>query len=295
VPARWPWPGALAGRRAPCYLLRAVSEYAGQRVLVTGAASGLGRLVAGRMAAAGAQAILWDVNAAGLEDARRELAARGYEVATYVCDLTDRHAVAEVAARVLAEGGPVDILVNNAGVVTGKSLLDASPEAIERTFAVNTLALFWTTRAFLPAMLERDHGHVVTIASAAGLIGTAKMTDYAASKHAAVGFDESLRLELRQRGSRVRTTVVCPFYVATGMFTGVRSRFRWLLPILDPDRVADRIVDAVRRDRRRVILPWVVRTIWLGRLVLPVAAFDAVTDFLGVTRSMDEFTGRAGG
>lgn len=269
-----------------------MSELAGRRILVTGAASGLGLLMAQKTAAAGAQLVLWDVNAGGLDAARSQLSAAGRAVETDVVNLASREAIETAAARVLA-GGPVDILINNAGVVTGKGLLEASPAEIERTFDVNVLALFWTTRAFLPGMLQRDRGHVVTIASAAGLVGTSKMTDYCASKHAAVGFDESLRLELRRQKSRVVTTVVCPFYISTGMFEGVRTRFPKILPILDPDRVTDQIIDAIRRDRRRLILPPVVRTTWLGRM-LPVGAFDAIMEFLGINRSMDEFTGRAG-
>ena len=269
-----------------------MSDFAGRRVLITGAASGLGLLMARKMAAGGAHLILWDVNRAGLEAACRELEAAGRTVEGDVCDLTSREAIEAAAARVLA-GGAVDVLVNNAGIVTGKTLLEATPAEIERTFDVNVLALFWTTRAFLPAMLARDRGHIVTIASAAGIVGTSKLTDYCASKHAAVGFDESLRLELRRLKSRVRTTVVCPFYISTGMFAGVQTRFPSLLPILDPERVTDQIVDAIRRDQRRLILPWTVRTTWLGRL-LPIDVFDSIMEFLGVNRSMDEFTGRAG-
>src|SRR5207249_2932649 len=95
-------------------------------------------------------------------------------------------------AATLRDVGPIDILVNNAGVVSGRTLLEARDDDILRTFDVNTLALFWTTRAFLPAMLERGTGHVVTIASAAGLVGTSRLVDYCASKHAAVGVDRSM-------------------------------------------------------------------------------------------------------
>ncbi|MCC6848410.1 MAG: SDR family oxidoreductase [Deltaproteobacteria bacterium] len=270
-----------------------MSEIAGRRALITGAASGLGLLLARKLAARGAHVELWDVDATGLEAARRDLEAAGRSVEIDVCDLSSRAAIEAAAARVLVRG-PIDVLINNAGVVTGKNLLDATPREIELTFDVNVLALFWTTRAFLPAMLARDRGHIVTIASAAGIVGISKMTDYCASKHAAVGFDESLRLELRRLGSRVVTTVVCPFYVGTGMFTGVQTRFPAILPILDPERVTDQIVEAIARDKRRLILPGVVRTAWLGRL-LPVGLFDAMMDFLGVNRSMDHFTGRAAG
>jgi len=270
-----------------------MSEYAGRTVLVTGAASGIGRLLALRFAAEGASVVLWDVNAQGLDAVRAEIAAAGGTARAYACNLADRRAIAAVAAKTLAEAGPVDILVNNAGVVSGKTLLDASDDDIQRTFDVNTLALFWTTRAFLPAMLARDRGHVVTIASAAGIVGTSRLVDYCASKHAAVGFDEALRLELRRAGSRVKTTVVCPFYISTGMFAGVKTRVPLLLPILEPEYAVNRIVEAVRRDRRRLVMPRFVYLTWLVR-ILPIGAFDALMEFFGVNKSMDEFRGRAG-
>lgn len=269
-----------------------MGDLRGRTVLVTGAASGLGRLLAKKMAARGAELVLWDVDAQGLERVRAELAADGQPVAAYPCNLRDRAAIATTAAATLRDHGHVDVLVNNAGVVSGKTLLDASDDEVLRTFDVNTLALFWTTRAFLPTMLQRNSGHVVTIASAAGVVGTSRLVDYCASKHAAVGFDESLRLELRRLQSNVRTTVVCPFYITTGMFTGVKTRFQLLLPILDPEYATDRMVRAIERDRRRLIMPRIVYATFLGR-VLPVRAFDAIMEFLGVNQSMDDFVGRA--
>src|SRR5262249_10317523 len=141
-----------------------MTAYAGKNVLITGAASGLGRLMAFRIAAEGGNLILWDVDREGLVATEAELAARGTKVRSYACDLTDRRAIAASATRTLTDHGSVDILINNAGIVSGKTLLDASEQEIERTFDVNALALFWTTRAFLPGMLERDSGHVITIA-----------------------------------------------------------------------------------------------------------------------------------
>lgn len=261
------------------------------RALVTGAASGIGKLLARELGKAGASLVLWDIDSQGLNAARAELRDTGLDADTYVCDLTRREAIEEAAAQTLAGSGPVDILVNNAGVVSGKGLLDISPAEIERTFQVNTLALFWTTKAFLPGMLERDRGHIVTIASAAGLAGTSKLTDYCSSKFAAVGFDESLRVELKRMKSRVVTTVVCPFYTDTGMFDGVRTRFPWLLPILDPDYVVRRTVSAIEKDRRRLIMPRFVYTGWPSRL-LPVDWFDAMMAFFGISHSMDDFQGR---
>ncbi len=253
-------------------------------VVITGAASGMGRLLAKRFAGNGAHCVLWDLDGEGLARVATEI---GGEVSTQVVDVSDPRAVASAA-----EGLEVDILINNAGVVTGKPLLECSPEQVKKTFAVNTLALFWTTQAVLPGMMSRGRGHIVTIASASGLVGAANLVDYASSKHAAVGFDESLRLELRRQGHRIDTTVVCPYFVNTGMFAGAKSRFNWLLPILDQEVVADRIMSAIRWKRRRVLIPPLVFIVFLARY-LPVSWFDALAEFLGLTHAMDDFRGRS--
>ena len=265
--------------------------YRGKTVLITGGAAGLGRLMAQRMAAQGARLVLWDINEAALASAKSEVLGSAGVCATYVCDVSDPTSVQQQAARVIHEVGPVDILINNAGVVSGKLLLELSERDIQRTFGVNALALFWTTRAFLPGMLERGAGHVVTIASAAGVVATVRQTDYAASKHAAVGFDEALRCELHHLGhTQILTTVVCPYYVATGMFDGAKPSSPFL-PVADPAHVADQIVDGIRRGRRRMFLPPLVAGSYLGR-VLSTSLFDASMRMLGVSHSMDEFRGR---
>ena len=176
----------------------------------------------------------------------------------YACNLAERASIEAAAARTLQEHGAVDILINNAGIVDGKRLLEATDAEIERTFAVNTLALFRTVRAFLPGMLAQGAGHIVTIASASGIAAVPRLADYSASKAAAIAFDESLRLELKHDGAPVRTTVVCPFYIRTGMFEGVRTRFPLLLPIMQAGgrRRAHR---ARHRARRGAADPAVVR------------------------------------
>lgn len=269
-----------------------MAEIAGRHALVTGGASGIGRLMALKLARAGARVTIWDINAAALGAVVDELAAvPGSQGRGFVCDVSRREEVYARAAETVAAGGPVDILVNNAGVVSGKDFLELPDEKIQATFDVNVLALFWTGKAFLPSMIERDQGHVVTIASASGLIGVARLADYAASKWAAIGFDESLRAELRKVAPGVLTTVICPYYINTGMFRGVRSRFPWLLPILEEDDVAERVVRAIRRGTRRLIMPWPVYVVPVLRF-LPVGLFDWVANFLGVNASMDEFVGR---
>lgn len=272
-----------------------MTTWAGKNVLITGSAGGIGRLMAQKIAARGANVILWDLNLSGLESLSEQLQRWGFRASAYhQCDLSDREEIQDTARRVLAEEGTVDVLINNAGVVSGKPLLELTDEAIQRTFDVNTLSLYWTTRAFLPGMIAQNSGHIVTIASAGGLIGVPKMTDYSASKFAAVGFDDSLRVELKRLGyNGIRTTVVCPFYINTGMFKGVKTRFPWLLPILEPDDAARKIVNAIEKNKQRLIMPPFALVTYPGRL-LPLPLFDWIADFVGINRSMDDFKGRGG-
>ncbi len=268
-----------------------MTAVAGRTALVTGAAHGMGRLLALELAGRGAAVVLWDLDGDSAGAVAQEIRAAGGLAHPYVCDVGDRHDVRRTADAVRGHVGDVDILVNNAGVISGRRLLELTDEEIERTFAVNTLAHFWTTRAFLPAMIARDHGHVVTIASASGLAGVPRMTDYAASKHAALGFADSLRAELAQVAPGVRTTVVCPYYVDTGMFAGARTRFPRLLPILRAEDVVDRVVRAVERDEPRVLLPPLVHLLPMVT-ALPVRWGDRVLELFGVSASMERFVGR---
>jgi len=268
-----------------------MTDFRDAHVLITGAACGLGRLMALDAASKKARLSLLDRDAKGLEALCQEIRAKGGDAQGFVVDLCDRASTQVTCAEVLASRGGVDVLINNAGIVSGKTLLECSDEAIERTFQVNALALFWTVRAFLPGMMAAGKGHIVTVASAAGLAGTSRLVDYCSSKSAAVGFDESLRMELKRLGSPVRTTVVCPFYIDTGMFEGVKTRFSWLLPILKPDYVVRRIMKAIEGNRARLIMPRFVLTVPVVR-VFPPFIFDAVLGFFGVNRSMDEFVGR---
>ncbi len=270
-----------------------MSQIAGSTVLITGGGLGIGRLMALKMAALGARIVIWDINPQNLARVQDELQRAGRQVFGYQVDVSDREAVYAAAERTLAEAGPVHILVNNAGVVSGKPFIECSDEQIERTIKVNTMALFWVTKAFLPQMMENRRGHLVTISSAGGIFGTPGLADYSASKFAAFGFDEALRGEFKKRGLPIKTTVVCPFFIDTGMFEGVKTKYPLLLPILKEGYVADRIIGAIERDRARLWMPPIVYTIPLLR-VLPVRLMDWVAEFLGVTESMDEFKGRTG-
>lgn len=133
-------------------------------------------------------------------------------------------------------------------------MLNSSPIS-KNTHLPTAVVSLQVTRPFLAGMLERDHGHVVVVGSMAGKVGVAGQVDYAASKFGAVGFAESLRSELRTKSRQLQVTLVCPYYINTGMFSGVRSTSPLLLPILETEQAAERIQHAILTDMAIYQLP----------------------------------------
>lgn len=262
------------------------------RVLVTGAASGIGRLMALGAAARGAHVIAWDIDPDGLDRLAGEVAAVPSRVTTDVVDVTDRHAVYAAAGRVSDALGGVDVLVLNAGVVDARPILEVPDEAVERVMDVNVLALFWCTKAFLPGMVERGDGHVVTIASIAALTPVPGSAAYGASKHAAYGFADTLRTELHEIAPGVHTTVVMPFFINTGMFAGAGAIRLPTFNELDERDVADRVITAIERDHERVILPSTGVVVYYLR-ALPPRVSDWIAHRVGLLSTMRTFQGRS--
>jgi len=264
-----------------------------QWVMITGAGSGLGRLMSLSFAAEGSKLVLIDIRFDLLEETRELVLKQSPDTPVHIhrCDLSNRENIYEVSDTILAEVGKIDILVNNAGIVTGKHFLECEDHLIERTMNVNAMAHMWLAKKFLKPMVESNHGHLINIVSVAATAGVVGLADYCASKWAAFGFDESIRLELRKGGlTGVKTTCVCPFYINTGMFDGVKTP--WYLPILEPDYVVRRIMSAIKADQAVLILPWHLSMTWFFRAVLPTSIFDWLGDLLGISKSMDAFKGR---
>lgn len=266
----------------------------GKTAVITGGAGGIGRLLALGLAQKGAKVVAWDLDEEALRRLESEARERKVDISGLRCDVSKRAEVYARATETAERFGEVSLLVNNAGVVSGSKFLDTPDEKIERSMSVNAMGAFWTTKAFLPGMIERGEGHIATIASAAGIIGVTGLADYSASKFAAIGFAEAIRMELRKLRSPVRTTIVCPFFIDTGLFEGVKTRFPFLLPILKQDYVAKRILGAIVKGKKRLVLPFFVYSVWLLRL-FPVGFLDAMADFFGINSSMDEFKGRKNG
>ncbi|XP_051944092.1 epidermal retinol dehydrogenase 2-like [Hippocampus zosterae] len=277
-----------------CFLPKKRKNISGEVVLITGAGSGIGRLMAEEFASHGTTVVLWDINQEGMEETARLAKSNGaLRVHNYICDCSNKNEVYRVADQVKREVGDVGILVNNAGIVTGKKFMDAPDSLIEKTMEVNVMAHFWTYKAFLPAMMANNHGHLVSIASSAGLISVNGLADYCASKFAAVGFAESVGLELLANGNDgIKTTIVCPYFINTGMFDGCRTKWPRLLPILDPRQVAKKIVHAVLTEQVFLLMPKSMYIIAALKRVLPVKQGLLLGHYLGAFNVMDSFQGR---
>ncbi|XP_029971783.1 epidermal retinol dehydrogenase 2 [Salarias fasciatus] len=277
------------------FVPRRRKSVAGEVVLITGAGSGIGRLMAQEFAALGTVLVLWDINQEGMkETAQLAKECGAIKVRFYLCDCSNKNEVYRVADQVKREVGDVDILVNNAGIVTGKKFIDAPDSLIEKTMEVNTMAHFWTYKAFLPAMIAKNHGHLVSIASSAGLIGVNGLADYCASKFGAVGFAESVGLELLAIGKDgVKTTIVCPYFINTGMFDGCQTKWPTLMPILKPHSVAKNIVQAVLTDQVYLLMPKSMYIISALKNILPMKQGILLGQYLGAFNLMDTFRGRS--
>lgn len=260
-------------------------------VLITGGASGIGRIM-GRMALekGAATLIIWDINPAGIESAREELEKTG-KVCTYQVDVSDNQKVREAYKETVRDCGEIDILINNAGIITSNKTFNLqTEEEILRTIQINTIAPMFVTRAVLPDMMKRDKGNICTVASAGGMLSNPKMSVYAASKWGAIGWSDSVRIELEEMHSNVRITTIAPYYIDTGMFDGVKSR---IIPILKPEYAARQIIKAIEKDRTFKGIPFGFHFIRLWQAVLPVKVFDWLFGkVFGIYNAMDDFTGR---
>lgn len=261
------------------------------KVLITGGASGIGKIM-GRMALEkGADClIIWDINITNIELTRKELGKFG-KVMGYVVDVSRNEMVVETYEKVKAECGYVDILINCAGIVTSNKTFDKQTvDEIYRTMNINTIAPMLIARAMLPDMLKRNRGHICTIASAGGMISNPKMSVYAASKWGVIGWSDSVRIELQEMNSEVHITTVAPYYINTGMFDGVKSR---IIPILKPEYVSKRIIRAIERNKTFRGIPFGMHFIRFWQAILPTRVFDFFFgQVFGIYHTMDEFTGR---
>lgn len=196
-----------------------MQNFTDKTVLVTGAASGFGKLLAERLSAAGAKLVLGDRDTEGLSAVEQSLPG---EVVAQACDVTKEDQVEALVQAAVTRFGGLDIAVNNAGIAPPmKSLLETTEADMDLNFAVNTKGVFFGMKHQVKVMLTQGHGCILNVASMAGIGGAPKLAAYAAAKHATVGLTKTAAVEFAKKG--IRVNAVCPFFSPTPMVANVSS------------------------------------------------------------------------
>ncbi|KAI6172299.1 Epidermal retinol dehydrogenase 2-like protein [Aphelenchoides besseyi] len=246
----------------------------GQIVCITGAALGIGRRLAIEFGKQGCTVIIWDINEEKLIETAKILDDLNIKHSFYVVDVSNKELVYENAAMVRQECGDVDILVNCAGKIANYHFLDPVDERMEHCLRVNLFAHFYTLQAFLPSMQHKNQGHIVGVASYFGLFGSGCLPEYSSSKFGVVGLMESLRLHLKhEKMDGVKTTIVCPGYCSTDILGGYKCN-SIVVPQMEPDYVAKRVVDAVRVNQELLIVPHGAYFLNLLHKIVPTRVAD---------------------
>ncbi|KAF7449283.1 DltE, Short-chain dehydrogenase [Pyrenophora tritici-repentis] len=183
----------------------------------------------------------------------------------YKCDLTNFDELQSIAARIRKDVGEPTITIANAGICRGKPILAASKEDIDLTFGVNNLALLWTAKTFIPSMVNKNHGHFLIVASQTGYTCSPGLTDYSATKSAAIAIYEGLHGEIRRihKADSVRVSCVSPGPVDTKMFNGIKLGPG--IASLNPETLGKKIADIVCGGRaKNIFIPaWAGLTVWM--------------------------------
>lgn len=225
-------------------------DWSKEIVVATGGSDGIGKEVVKMLAASDIKVAVLDVQPLTYEAPP--------SVMYFQCDITSSSAIAKAASEIRSEIGEPTVLMNIAGVATGKTILDGTEAEHRWTFDVNTLSHYFLAKEFLPSMVTKNHGMVMTIASLASYGLVANLVDYSASKAAALAFHEGLTTELvtRYNAPKVRTLLITPGPVKTSLITGWNQRDGFLDYMLDPSTVAEEIVKRVLAGQSgQLILP----------------------------------------
>jgi NAD(P)-dependent dehydrogenase (short-subunit alcohol dehydrogenase family) len=237
-------------------------EIQGSNVLITGAASGIGRATAIAMGKLGARLSLTDINQKGLEETSQTILKDGGQVCKYkALDISKYEDVKAFADEIHADFGPIDILVNVAGIALFAQVEDITHEHWKKVIGINLWGPVHGIECFIPEMIRAGRGHVVSVSSTAGIIGLPWHTVYAATKHALVGISEVLRYDLKKHN--IDVSVICPGAVATGMVNSAeivgakdaieKGKAKFLKVAIPPERVAELIISAIQKKRFLVI------------------------------------------
>ncbi len=246
-----------------------MKDFRGRVAAITGAGSGIGRALAHALARRGAHLALSDIDDAGLAGTVAMCEGLGVKVTSAHVDVAVRDSVYAWADHVVAEHDQVNLLCNNAGVALGATIESMSYEDFEWVMNINFWGVVYGSKAFLPALKESGEGHIVNVSSVFGLISVPSQSAYNAAKFAVRGFSDTLRMELEIERATVSVTTIHPGGIKTNIARNARMDASVRDParnpeslirdverafITSPERAAEQILTAVRRDRRRALI-----------------------------------------
>jgi NADP-dependent 3-hydroxy acid dehydrogenase YdfG len=253
-----------------------MTTYRDKVSIVTGAASGIGLALSRQLARRGALVTLLDIEAAPLEQAAEALASAGVQVRTAVVDVTDREAVKQAVESTVSEFGRLDFLFNNAGIGVGGEARDFAYADWKQVIDVNLFGVINGVAAAYPLMVRQGHGHIVNVASVAGLIPFAGEISYVTSKYAVVGLSHTLRSEAADLG--VKVSVVCPGKIETPIYDTSRvinfdkeaTLALWPKGI-SPERCAEIILHGMERNKATIVVTRLAKLFWAIQRLSPTA------------------------
>lgn len=266
-----------------------MKQLKGKTVLITGGASGIGKIMARLFLERKANVLIWDIDEIAINKTISEFNNLG-SISGFTVDVSKVKQIQEVAKKTKQAIGSIDILINNAGVIVGKYFHEHSTANIHKTMEINANAPMYITSEFIGDMLKTNSGHICNIASSGGLVSNPKMSVYVASKWSLIGWSDSLRLEMKQLKKNVQVTTIMPYYINTGMFDGVKSK----IPILDPEAAALTIIKAIEKNKKMITIPgYLYRFSRFGQTFMSINVFDWFAgSVLGIYKTMENFTGR---
>lgn len=247
-------------------------ELQGRVVIITGASGGIGAATARGLARQGAKVVLAARRESELRALQAEIMAAGGQALAVPCDVSRRADIDRLVTTTVETFGRIDVLINNAGISAGSSITASSDAELQLSVDVNLLAPARCIQAVLPHMRRQGSGLIVNVGSVAGEVATSGL--YAATKFGLRGLSDALRRELRHH--RIGVVLIVPGFIRTPMTEGVK------VPMPGPEAVARAIAGAIRRPRRRVVVPWpylplayIAKALpWLADILLGSRAFQ---------------------
>jgi all-trans-retinol dehydrogenase (NAD+) len=276
-----------------------MQQLKGKKVIVTGGAMGIGLATCRRLVREGCIVTIWDLSEKELIAAEKELSAMGGRIFAYVCDVSDKDRVHELAAAARKDMGQVDILINNAGFVRHGMFWEQPVENAVKQMDVNVNALFYSIHEFLPEMMVRNSGHIVNVSSGVAISSAPGLAAYTTSKWAVWGLTDVLRLEVMTAGKKgVKFTSVHPGNIVTGMFEGFALNILGRLfapPVKDHDVIAKGIVEkGLKKQRHLVVIPWQIYIGMIARGLVPNFILARIALLVGLGSCVKNYKGRKG-